>query len=102
MNADIIDHSGLRLWLSPTLRDIDSGALTVGLGANQYWLVPPKSDGYLARGVCPGECISEVRCIHFNENTYDTLFICTYVELNFAKTQLQQQVVLHCFCLHLR
>ena len=57
-HKDVTDHSGLRLWLTPTLRQYDAGVVSVGTAVSNFLIVPPGSDGYLTQGMCHGQMLS--------------------------------------------
>ena len=57
---DVTDHSGLRLWMTPTLRQYDAGVISVGAAVSNFMIIPPGSGGYLTQGMCHGQCLAEV------------------------------------------
>lgn len=58
--VDIVDDSGLRLTLTPTLRQHDAGVLTTGVGVNDLQIVPPFEKEFLSSGFCTSECLNKV------------------------------------------
>ena len=54
------DRSGLRIWLSSTLRENDAAVLETGMPVDKRQFIPPKSEGYLTQGICHGDCLTEV------------------------------------------
>lgn len=54
---DIVDNSGLRLTLTPTLRQHDAGVLTTGVVVNDLQIVPPFEKEFLSSGFCTSECL---------------------------------------------
>ena len=63
--TDVTDHSGLRVWMVPTLRQHDAGIIEAGVSVRSEWrqllLVPPTAPAFLTRGLCHADCLSDVR-----------------------------------------
>lgn len=57
-----IDSSGLRLWVTPTLRPNDGAVLQAGVRVDSiYQQILPKGHKRLTNiGICSEECLSEV------------------------------------------
>lgn len=60
--SDIVDSSGIRMTLSPHLRQHDSGGLSVGVSVRDTQFIPPYQKAFLSTGYCDGRCTSGV-CI---------------------------------------
>ena len=54
------DNSGLRIHLTPTLREHDIGIMTLGVVVDSALMVPPHYDGLVYRGYCTQDCMREV------------------------------------------
>jgi Copper type II ascorbate-dependent monooxygenase, C-terminal domain len=50
------DNSGLRLYLTPTLRQHDAGVLSVGVDPNWRHLIPPGQEKVVSEGHCVEDC----------------------------------------------
>ncbi len=60
--TDIADDSGLRLWVSPTVRRYDTGTLQIGAAIGpDFQVVPPRQRDWTTHGHCPNSCLREVR-----------------------------------------
>ncbi len=60
MSAGVRDTSGLRLHLTPTLREHEIGLLMTGATVAPSVLVPPNYSSLTYRTFCPGECFNSV------------------------------------------
>ncbi|XP_078694608.1 DBH-like monooxygenase protein 1 homolog [Branchiostoma floridae x Branchiostoma belcheri] len=56
--SGIRDSSGLRLTLTPELRDHDMGILEVGVLVNKHHVVPPSAEGFVSAGFCNPNCLN--------------------------------------------
>eukprot|EP00095_Tigriopus_kingsejongensis_P000886 snap_masked-scaffold409_size180341-processed-gene-0.2 protein:Tk00886 transcript:snap_masked-scaffold409_size180341-processed-gene-0.2-mRNA-1 annotation:"hypothetical protein DAPPUDRAFT_62540" len=56
LHANIVDSSGLEVFLTPNLRKYDSGLLTVGHDVSSFQLIPPGEDAFTTVGHCPEVC----------------------------------------------
>jgi hypothetical protein len=50
------DNSGLRLYMTPTLRKHDAGVLSVGVDPSWRHLIPPGQEKVVSEGHCVEEC----------------------------------------------
>ena len=55
-----MDHSGLRLHMTPTLREYDVGAILIGSDVGPFMLIPPHFDSLIYRGHCMSQCLQYV------------------------------------------
>ncbi|XP_066291636.1 DBH-like monooxygenase protein 1 homolog [Branchiostoma lanceolatum] len=58
LTSGIRDSSGLRLTLSPELRDNDLGILEVGVKVSPFHVVPPRAEGFVSAGFCNTNCMN--------------------------------------------
>lgn len=56
LHGNIVDSSGLEVFLTPNLRKYDSGLLTVGHDVSSFQLIPPGEDAFTTVGHCPEVC----------------------------------------------
>ncbi|XP_005088962.1 DBH-like monooxygenase protein 1 homolog [Aplysia californica] len=56
---DIVDSSGVRIYLTSRLRQHDAGILEIGVSTDDHHVVPPLSPGFVSRGYCSAECLKE-------------------------------------------
>ena len=63
----VVDSSGLRLYLTPNVREFDAGALPLGLAAAYQNAIPPGVESFLEAGRCPGECTEKVPTAHIRK-----------------------------------
>ncbi|CAH1248491.1 MOXD1 [Branchiostoma lanceolatum] len=56
--SGIRDSSGLRLTLTPELRDNDLGILEVGVLVTKFHVVPPRAEGFVSAGFCNTNCMN--------------------------------------------
>ncbi|XP_069676915.1 tyramine beta-hydroxylase [Periplaneta americana] len=54
--ADWVDSSGVRLYLTPTLRLFDGGVMELGLEYTEKMAIPPKQPAFVLSGYCITEC----------------------------------------------
>jgi hypothetical protein len=54
--AQMVDNSGLKLYITSTLRKFDAGILSVGLYPNWKHIIPPRQEHVVSRGTCISEC----------------------------------------------
>jgi len=52
MRSDIVDNSGLRVFLTPTLRKYDAGLMQLGMAVNRLQVIPPQEKNFLSKGFC--------------------------------------------------
>ena len=55
-----MDSSGIRLWVTPTLRQYDSAVLQVGVIVGFQFIPHQQEERVLNTGWCPGACTTEV------------------------------------------
>ncbi len=60
--ADYVDSSGLRMWVTPTLRQYDAGLIMAGMIVGDHPIIPPKFDALKTQGHCSQQCLAAV-CI---------------------------------------
>ena len=60
------DHSGLRLHMTPTLREYDVGLLELGVNVNPAVLLPPHFDSLLYRGYGMPSCFGLVNMLYLS------------------------------------
>ncbi len=56
LHGNIVDSSGLQLFLTPNLRKYDSGLLTVGHDVSSFQLIPAGQQRFTTVGHCPEVC----------------------------------------------
>ena len=58
---DLIDDSGITLWITPTLRQYDTGVLQIGSAIGpDFQVVPPQQQTWTTHGHCSSSCLAEV------------------------------------------
>ncbi|XP_064598301.1 DBH-like monooxygenase protein 1 homolog [Liolophura sinensis] len=57
--SDVVDSSGLRLTLTPSLRQHDAGTLVVGMTSSPSQVIPPFADDFRIDGHCVPECLAK-------------------------------------------
>ena len=57
----ITDHSGLRLHMTPTLRQYDVGLLEFGVALSESMMLPPHFESLIYRGHGMPSCFGQVR-----------------------------------------
>lgn len=55
-----VDSSGLRLSLTQTARELNSGLSGIGSVVHSNMIVPPNANHFSVFGYCPSECTSHV------------------------------------------
>ena len=58
--SDVVDNSGMRMILTPNLRQHDAGGLTVGVNVDPEHFIPPFLKNFLSTGFCSSECTERV------------------------------------------
>ncbi|KAL4218772.1 DBH-like monooxygenase protein 1 [Mactra antiquata] len=56
---DMLDDSGIRITITPTLRPHEAGMLTIGHSVGPYQVIPPGLENYVTKGYCSAECLNE-------------------------------------------
>ncbi|XP_078324969.1 DBH-like monooxygenase protein 2 isoform X2 [Crassostrea virginica] len=56
---DFVDNSGVRLHLTPTLRQYDAGILYSGVGVQDLQIIPPFDKEFESSGFCTAECLNK-------------------------------------------
>ena len=59
-SPDWVDSSGVRLYLTPTLRRFDGGVLELGLEYTNKMAIPPQQPAFALSGYCITECTAVV------------------------------------------
>ncbi|OWF40135.1 DBH-like monooxygenase protein 1 [Mizuhopecten yessoensis] len=57
--SDIVDSSGFRITITPTLRLHDSALLTIGIGVTPMQIIPPLELDFVSQGYCPAELLGK-------------------------------------------
>ena len=55
-----MDHSGIRLHITPTLREHDIGAILIVSDVGPFMLIPPHFNTLTYRGHCMSQCLQYV------------------------------------------
>ena len=58
--ADFVDNSGVRLYLTPTLRQYDAGVFYSGVAVHDLQIIPPFEKEFESNGFCTQECLNKV------------------------------------------
>lgn len=58
--AHMIDNSGIRITLTPTLRPHEAGLLQVGHDVQYKQIVPPGLSNFISKSYCSAECLDDV------------------------------------------
>jgi hypothetical protein len=56
----ILDNSGIRMLLTPKLRQHDVGSLIVSHSVTPYQVIPPREPAFVTSGYCTEKCINKV------------------------------------------
>ena len=51
-----VDSSGVRIYYTNKLRQYDSGVVAVGVGVNQWHIIPPDQKEWMSVGYCTAKC----------------------------------------------
>ena len=51
-----VDSSGVRIYYTDKLRQYDSGVVSVGVGVNQWHIIPPDQKEWMSVGYCTARC----------------------------------------------
>ena len=62
----MVDSSGIRLILTPQLRQHDAGGMTVGVSVQKLQFIPPFQKAFLSTGYCTPECTETVSFVLFD------------------------------------
>lgn len=57
--SGIVDSSGIRISMTPTLRTHDAGALTVAMGVSKMHIIPPMEAAFVSQGFCPQQLLQK-------------------------------------------
>ncbi|CAD5112434.1 DgyrCDS1656 [Dimorphilus gyrociliatus] len=68
---NVIDQSGVKLWLTKKLKKYDQAVLEVGHTVGPYQIIPPKTEEFITLGHCSEECLNEA----FKENKLEEVKI---------------------------
>lgn len=69
-SADWVDSSGVRMYLTPTLRRFDGGVMELGLEYTDKMAIPPQQPEFVLSGYCIAECTAVVRTF-FSSQTFN-------------------------------
>lgn len=58
--SGILDNSGIRMLLTPKLRQHDVGSLIVSHSVTPYQVIPPREPAFVTSGYCTEKCINKV------------------------------------------
>ncbi|KAK7604848.1 hypothetical protein V9T40_006034 [Parthenolecanium corni] len=56
LKSDYIDSSGMRLYVTPSLRKYNAGIIELGLEYTDKMAIPPKQESFTLSGYCIAEC----------------------------------------------
>lgn len=59
--TDMIDDSGIRITITPTLRKHEAGMLELGHTVSYFQIVPPGQKNFVTKTYCTANCLNEVR-----------------------------------------
>ncbi|CAL1547319.1 unnamed protein product, partial [Lymnaea stagnalis] len=59
LQSDIVDSSGLRIYLTKQLRQYDAGQIEVGVSVDAYQVIPPYEKSFISSGYCTQDCIGK-------------------------------------------
>ncbi|XP_071155696.1 DBH-like monooxygenase protein 1 homolog [Mytilus edulis] len=57
LKSGIVDSSGFRITVTPTLRQYDAGMLEIGAMVNNLQFIPPYEKGFVSKSHCHEDCI---------------------------------------------
>lgn len=60
MFLDVIDSSGIRLYISQKLKPMDAGVMELGLEYTDKMAIPPQQEIFSLSGYCISACTSMV------------------------------------------
>ena len=79
-NTGIRDHSGLKIHMTPTVREHDIGIMSVGVVVDEGMIIPPHFESLTYIGQCKSDCLHKVKrplCVSwdffFGKNTFEKL-----------------------------
>jgi dopamine beta-monooxygenase len=64
-SPDWVDSSGVRMYLTRTLRRFDGGVIELGLEYTDKMAIPPQQPAFALSGYCIAECTAVVRSKQF-------------------------------------
>jgi len=76
-SPDWVDSSGVRFYLTPTLRRFDGGIIELGLEYTDKMAVPPQQPAFALSGYCITECTGVV-CRTNSSSNMQFVSYCTY------------------------
>jgi dimethyladenosine transferase 1 len=74
--SDMIDDSGIRITLTPTLRQHEAGMLELGHSVNYFQVIPPGLSDFVTKSYCSANCLSRV--MYRLQLAVKTLIICLF------------------------
>ncbi|XP_033726627.1 DBH-like monooxygenase protein 1 [Pecten maximus] len=57
--AGIVDSSGIRITMTPTLRKHDAGLLLLGMGVSRMHIIPPMEPNFVSQAFCPSSFLKK-------------------------------------------
>ena len=61
LTLGVVDTSGLRMWLTPSLRQYDASVLWTGMDVDELHIVPAGAEDFVTAGHCTEQCLRQVR-----------------------------------------
>ncbi|CAC5419592.1 unnamed protein product [Mytilus coruscus] len=71
MKSGIVDRSGIRMFLSPNIRQYDAAGMTLGVNPNPIHIIPPYQKSFFSTSYCNAQC-TEKGDSFMVECTYDS------------------------------
>lgn len=62
--AGMVDSSGVRLYITPDVREYDAGVIELGLEYTDKMAIPPNQPDFTLTGYCIAECTAVVSRIY--------------------------------------
>ncbi|VDI67128.1 Hypothetical predicted protein [Mytilus galloprovincialis] len=56
MKSGIVDRSGIRMFLSPDIRQYDAAGMTIGVNPNPTHIIPPYQKSFVSTSYCNPQC----------------------------------------------
>lgn len=80
----MVDNSGMRLYITPSLRDYEAGSLTIGHTVDPVHVIGPKSQHWLSMGHCTSDCTTKViyHYYYYVEFSSQTIHIFTLIQIS--------------------
>lgn len=58
--SGIVDRSGIRMFLSPDIRQYDAAGMTIGVNPNPTHIIPPYQKSFVSTSYCNPQCTEKV------------------------------------------